>query len=85
MARGDKIRVLLDTGSGESTMSIIEATLSGEKVAFSREDRKNLVTVEVLNRNDRPVRTYEFRADRVLMIGEEPGSYTAVKPERKKN
>ena len=51
---------------------IFEADAAGREVTFEREDRKNLVTVEVRGRAGTTVRKSELRADRVIMIEEVP-------------
>ena len=72
MAKGDQIRVLLDTGNGAALEQFIVADKAGRSVKFNREDRKNLIEVLVEGRAGGIVRRAEYRSDRVLLIEEIP-------------
>ncbi len=72
MAKGDVVKALLDIGSGNVIERVFEADGAGRTVEFDRDDKKNLITVEVKGRAGTAVRTTELRADRVIMIEEVP-------------
>ena len=70
MAKGDKVNVVVDVGSGQTLERSFVADAAGREVAFTR--GRDTVTVEVRGRAGTAVRTAEFRADRVILIEEVP-------------
>lgn len=70
MAKNDRVRVIVDVGSGQVERQDFVADAAGRSVTFSR--KKDVIEVEVAGRAGGTVRRAEFRADRVLMIEEIP-------------
>ena len=69
--RGDKIEILIDTGSGVRGFEIA-ATRSGRRVEMSTS--RNMVEVVEVTRTGQPVRTARFLASRVVAIVEHPAA-----------
>jgi hypothetical protein len=69
--RGDKVEVLVDTGTGVRGFEIL-ATRSGRRVEVSTS--RSMVEVVEVTRTGQPVRTARFLASRVVAIVEHPAA-----------
>ena len=72
MAKGDKISVTYELGDGKPTMIDVIADGVGRTVEFNRDEKKNLLTIEVAGRAGTATRTVHIRLDKVLMLEEIP-------------
>lgn len=70
MARGDRVLVVIDIGSGQTREFSIAATQIGRRVEVSTGSRQT--TVSEVTRNGTPVRTARFLTSRVVALIEEP-------------
>lgn len=72
MAKGDKIKIVYELSPGETRDLEVVADGVGRTVEFSRDDKKNLLTIEVAGRAGTATRTINLRADKVIMVEEIP-------------
>lgn len=70
MARGDRVLVVMDIGSGRTQEFSIAATQNGRRVEVSTGSRQT--TVSEVTRNGTPVRTARFLTSRVVALIEQP-------------
>lgn len=70
MAKGDRVLLVVDVGSGQTREFAIEATQAGRRVEVSTGSR--LTTVTEVTRNGTPVRTGRFVTSRVVALIEQP-------------
>lgn len=70
MARGDRVLVVMDIGSGQTQEFSIAATQNGRRVEVSTGSRQT--TVSEVTRNGTPVRTARFLTSRVVALIEQP-------------
>jgi len=70
VARGDRVLVVMDIGSGQTREFTIEATQAGRRVEVSTGSRQTTVTE--VTRNGTPVRTGQFLTTRVVALIEQP-------------
>lgn len=72
IAKGDKINVVYELSPGVTRELEVVADGVGRTVEFSRDDKKNLVTIEVAGRAGTATRTINLRADKVILVEEVP-------------
>lgn len=72
MAKGDKVVVLVDTGSGETMVREYVADKAGRTVEYEVDKKTGNYTIEVKGRAGTPAKTAVFRGDRVISIEEVP-------------
>lgn len=70
MARGDRVLVVMDIGSGQTREFSIAATQNGRRVEVSTGSRQTTVTE--VTRNGTPVRSARFLTSRVVALIEQP-------------
>lgn len=70
MALGDKVRVLIDVGGGNTREEVIQATKVGGRTSVTTEDE--IALVKELSMNGTPIRTIRVGIHRVVAIIEEP-------------
>ena len=70
MARGDRVLVVMDVGSGETRDFSIAATQAGRRVEVSTGSRQTTVTE--VTRTGKPVRSATFLTSRVVALIEQP-------------
>ena len=69
---GDRVEVVIDTGTGGARTYEISATRAGRRVAVST--ARGIVEVTELTRTGQPVRVGRFMATRVIAIVEHPAA-----------
>ncbi|TDD29313.1 hypothetical protein E1218_04565 [Kribbella turkmenica] len=67
--RGDRVEIVVDTGSGVSTYEIT-ATKAGRRVEIN--STRNLTEVVEVTRSGTPIRTARFLSARVIALVEHP-------------
>lgn len=72
MAKGDKVKALIDIGNGQVIERIFEADKAGRTVEYDVDKKTGNFVVEVKGRAGTAVRTSTLRGDRVLIIEEVP-------------
>lgn len=80
MARGDRVLVVMDVGSGQTREFSIAATQAGRRVEVSTGSRQTTVTE--VTRTGTPVRRATFLTSRVVALIEQPRE--AARPGRPK-
>lgn len=70
MARGDRVLVVMDIGSGQTREFSIAATQAGRRVEVSTGSRQTTVTE--VTRTGTPVRSATFLTSRVVALIEQP-------------
>ncbi len=69
MARGDRVRIVVDAGSGPAMEFVVEATKDGRRVDTT--NGRGQVEVTELTRTGKVVRTSRFMASRVIALVDE--------------
>lgn len=72
MAKGDKVKVVLDYGSGNVGIVELSADLAGRTIEVERNKSAGTIDVVVQTRGGTEVRKASFRTDRVISIEEIP-------------
>ncbi len=70
MARGDRVLVVMDVGSGQTREFSIAATQAGRRVEVGTGSRQTTVTE--VTRTGKPVRSATFLTSRVVALVEQP-------------
>jgi hypothetical protein len=81
MAKGDKIIVTLDLGDRTEEKTVL-ADAAGRRVEFAADDRKGIIEAWVYGSTGKAVRSYRFRADRVIAVEERPRTSTDAAREK---
>jgi len=68
--KGDRVEVVVDTGTSTAQMFEIEATKAGRRVDVT--SGRGIVEVAELTRTGQPVRVGRFMASRVIAVVEHP-------------
>ena len=80
---GDRVEVVIDTGTGSARTFEIAATRAGRRVEVST--TRGMVEVAELTRTGQPVRAGRFMAARVIAIVEHPAADTMEAPARRRS
>ena len=80
---GDKVEVIVDSGTGPARTFEIAATRAGRRVEVTT--ARGVVEVAELTRTGQPVRVGRFMATRVIAIVEHPASDGIAAPERRRS
>jgi hypothetical protein len=80
---GDKVEVIVDSGTGAARTFEITATRAGRRVEVTT--ARGVVEVAELTRTGQPVRVGRFMATRVIAIVEHPASDGIAAPERRRS
>jgi hypothetical protein len=80
---GDKVEVIVDSGTGPARTFEIAATRAGRRVEVTT--ARGVVEVAELTRTGQPVRVGRFMATRVIAIVEHPASDGTAPSERRKS
>jgi hypothetical protein len=68
--KGDRVEVVIDTGTGSAKVFEITATRAGRRVDVS--SGRGIVEVAEMTRTGQPVRVGRFMASRVIAVVEHP-------------
>jgi hypothetical protein len=68
--RGERVEIVVDSGSGTPLKYEIEATKAGRRVEVTT--GRGIIEVTEVTRSGTPVRTGRFMADRVIALVEHP-------------
>jgi hypothetical protein len=79
--RGDRVEIVVDTGSGVRTYEI-DATKAGRRVEVST--ARGIVEVSEVTRTGQPVRTGRFMAARVVALVEHPAEPSPERGRRRR-
>jgi hypothetical protein len=79
---GDRVEVVIDTGTGSAQTFEIAATRVGRRVEVSTS--RGVVEVAELTRTGQPVRVGRFMATRVIAVVEHPAGDTVEAPARRR-
>ena len=80
---GDRVEVVVDTGTGSAQTFEVAATKAGRRVEVST--ARGIVEVAELTRNGTPVRVGRFMQSRVIAVVEHPAGETGPEPARRRN
>jgi hypothetical protein len=80
---GDRVEVVIDTGTGSARTFEISATRAGRRVEVST--ARGIVEVAELTRTGHPVRVGRFMATRVIAVVEHPASDDTEAPARRRS
>jgi hypothetical protein len=80
--KGDRVEVVVDTGTGTAKVYEIEATKAGRRVDVS--SGRGIVEVAEVTRNGQPVRVGRFMASRIIAVVEHPADETADQEPRRR-
>ena len=79
---GDRVEILIDSGSGSAQTFEISATRMGRRVEVTTS--RGVVEVAELTRTGQPVRVGRFMATRVIAVVEHPASDGGEAPSRRR-
>jgi hypothetical protein len=79
---GDRVEIVIDTGTGGSQTYEIAATRMGRRVEVTTS--RGIVEVAELTRTGQPVRVGRFMATRVIAVVEHPAADGADTPARRR-
>jgi hypothetical protein len=80
---GDRVEIVVDTGTGAAQTYEIAATKAGRRVDVTT--GRGLVEVSEVTRNGQPVRVGRFMASRVIAIVEHPAVEASEVKGRRRN
>jgi len=80
---GDRVEIVVDTGTGAAQIYEIAATKAGRRVDVTT--GRGLVEVAEVTRNGQPVRVGRFMASRVIAIVEHPAVEASEVKGRRRN
>ena len=72
--KGDRVEVVVDTGTGTAQQFEIEATKAGRRVDVT--SGRGIIEVAEVTRTGQPVRVGRFMASRVIAVVEHPAQET---------
>jgi hypothetical protein len=78
--RGERVEIVVDSGSGTPLKYEIEATKAGRRVEVTT--GRGIIEVTEVTRSGTPVRTGRFMADRVIALVEHPAPPTPTRGRR---
>ena len=81
--KGDRVEVVVDTGTGTAKTFDISATKAGRRVDVS--SGRGMVEVAELTRSGQPVRVGRFMAARVIALVEHPAEERTDSPRRRRS
>ena len=79
--KGDRVEVVIDTGTGSAKVFEIEATKAGRRVDVT--SGRGIVEVAEMTRTGQAVRVGRFMASRVIAVVEHPANETEAAEERR--
>jgi hypothetical protein len=80
--KGDRVEVVIDTGTGSAKVFEIEATKAGRRVDVT--SGRGIVEVAELTRTGQPVRVGRFMASRVIAVVEHPANESSDQEPRRR-
>ncbi len=81
--KGDRVEVVVDTGTGTAKTFEIEATKAGRRVDVT--SGRGVVEVAEVTRTGQPVRVGRFMASRVIAVVEHPSDETEMTEPRRRS
>ncbi len=79
---GDRVEIVIDTGTGSAQTFAISATRMGRRVEVTTS--RGIVEVAELTRTGQPIRVGRFMASRVIAVVEHPAADSGEVPARRR-
>ena len=80
--KGDRVEIVIDTGTGSAKVFDIEATKAGRRVDVS--SGRGIIEVAEVTRTGQPVRVGRFMASRVIAVVEHPADESDASESRRR-